>query len=52
LTIIPTIYLKDADMPIALTKVPVRLISAARDKNLVLLVGVGCSPGASKVSTS
>ena len=30
-------------MPIALTKVPVRLISAARDRNLVPLVGTGVS---------
>ena len=33
--LIPRIYLKDTDMPIALTKVPIRLISAARDRNLV-----------------
>ena len=35
-------------MPIALTEVPVRIVGAARDKNLVQLVGVGRSSGASR----
>jgi hypothetical protein len=39
-------------MPIALTKVPDWLISTARDRNLVPLVGVSCSSGASGAVTS
>ena len=39
-------------MPIALTEVPVRFISAARDRNLVPLVGASWSSGASGAMTS